>query len=1786
MSGRATTCASVTCDPHGISMNLTTSSAAGAEPSSEIEQIRQKLLLCLQCQPELRELLELCGESNAWTAEEAIQRPDTITTIELFLLQVPRVPLVPFFPNLVTVKLMSIGLESIANFASLAHVEELWLSDNNIRVIEGLDNMTRLRRLYLQGNRIDSLNGMPPLRHLRELWLSRNRLSALTHLTPLRKLRSLYVSCNPLESLENAFSKDMSHLHEVNLSGCHLSSITELRHLQQLSCLRNLWLLDPLFGDNPICRLNNYVTLTISMLSSLDTLDGTFVTPEQRSLVESVLHKKQLYYAMRAQMLDTQITLLARHAEACALRHTRDTGRALLRLKACVQPIEHELAERAIYHLDDKHGAGGSSGSLCGVMAGENKGGDHAGGAPLVVPTATLEALGRQLSRAIDTREVQERKTMLKLAEATQAAKLQAQLLTERFAVELHTAGNVRLESLSPDHEAYVAAVELVRERFDSALFDERFGIAGVEVTCVRRILNRGLRLRFDDRVKELHVDLANPQLRSRFVGLFGIVPVTQRGQSACLQHVLVCGMAARLAAPSEDGKKSGVASQAGSTWYQPVPAEEGVPLTNSLFYADEERLLSCCATTGGASRGCDSSPPVSQQSYNTGALSSGSEASPLCRGQVVLYRVYLGKTVHALGGGGCVGRSTSSPASFLKQNGRVWRKDYGADTCAAYRLLPSTAATTPAGESGSANAQPLPSPYMWYCFDRALLLPDCVVDYTYSMHNTPLTQPARSPTTAGGGASWMSRAEAMALLTGFPLPPMVECEASSAGADDSQQSSKGTDAVEDVLHCGEPLLQFICWCSPPSKHARSRDTVSHGNTLQQVAETETNEALARAHKVLGKACMARLLRNGAVDDSAGGGDDWSNDASSSSAANPLHARHVDEYAAQMCVNGAPLSLCVLRSRGITAVLQDFATPLCASITALDLAHNRIASVSWFALAKEAPQLQRLNLSGNALSRLHFDGSALPALRVLDVSNNELVSVTDFAAIRTAAGALEELVVYGNPFLQHADGQEAEARLWLYLLPPPTSATATAAGGSPAIVKLNAHALGTYPGTLASQRFRRACLLPGGRVTPQMSRVTACLVKSVQRDEELGCAAAGLFSVEGATTQESCFEQVAAQLEMLMVADKLEVHLREACQRPPAADEARPRFLSEALGGSDLPLSPSLLSCLNECHTFRWSHGLLDDPRGLVGLLPNLCHLTLRGQALRDIHPLLHLRRLESLNLSENHLTELPCLEELRALRELVLDFNELTALPQTVGPLPALRMLSASGNKIAQVDVSLFVRSTNGTAALDPPSPSAATPTLEALYLMYNRIADMNIIYALRDVSSLLILNVAGNPCTAPRGAADDDEVRPYLIHAFPRLKVLDGVSISAAEMAKAREVYAGKINSDLLIERARGPPETWASVRNLNLSHCSLKEVNLLEPFKSLEVLHLQHNLLVSVLGVAMLTELTALDLSHNRLGSPPWRNPIGGALNANGTGAPAAAGAIGAATTSPAALGDTLARLRRLQSLSLEANQLTDLSTLKLCFPHLKFLNIRCNELQFIQRGLENMPELRELLLDQNKLRGLGSDSFAANKKLIILSAENNALRSVEGLQRCRALEQLRLGANRLGDLSSLLNELQSCPLKAVVLVGNPIARKTNYRAAVINRLTQLTDLDRRVVTQEERDKAASARMMELVAPPNVVIDMNYFAGMGAAPAGSPAPPQQNGLNVNGFAGATLNGGTAFSSRGRGVAAPVNGAAVKLSPSQPQLTGIRAAIVPNKRGGDADRLAANQRTRPYRR
>ncbi|KPA79056.1 hypothetical protein ABB37_05589 [Leptomonas pyrrhocoris] len=1827
---------------------------------AHLEQLRQQLSSGLQSHPELHDLLGLCAESNDWTAEEARQRPDSIVTLELFLLQVHRLPLLAYFPNLVTIKLMNIGLESMADLAPLTHVEELWLSDNNIRAIEGLGKMAKLRRLFLQGNCITSMEGLPPLRHLRELWLARNQLQSLTHLTPLRKLRTLYVADNPIQYLTGAFSEDMTRLHEVNLSGCRIADVAQLCYLQQLPCLRSVWLADSLFGENPICRLSNYTTLALAMLDSLDSLDGTYVTAEQRSLVENILKKKKLYYEMRVQMLETHLVLLARHAESCAMRETAQNADALAQLHACLQPIDTELLERHLYRGSDR-----SVGSLfhggCSTCStntdGQSPSSSTAAAAAtpgVAVESAQLESLRLQLARAVGTCEIQEQKILLRLAHATTAASIEAQLLKERLAVELHTAGNVRLEPVKASHEFFTSVAELMQERFNRELFEQEFSITGVTVKGVRRIINRGLRLRFDNRVKELHADLANPRHRSRFVGLFGVVPASQADQCACLQHALLCGAAAAddgaLAAASIASSLDGKSSAARCASYTPAPADEGVPLTDSLFYADEARLraLSCGLDGGVGGGGAEgrANAAGASASFSLSQVYSDNGGGVVCHGQLVLYRTYLYKAVSALGtassgaaSGNCSGQVSPS---FVQKAGRVLRKDYGTGITAAYRVLPS-------GTAGYGNLEkPTDAPhtatpsYVWYCFDRELVLADCVVDYYYTVSAAAPTHASSASASflassflsaSGAAPTQLDYSAATALLCDVCFPCRVGVPSGNAGTnkekDKDKDKDKGAaatadvsrDVRDDLLSCATPLLMFLHWCGGlpseprhnsggndngnntnngssvtstgasnghPRKHkARSMEVGNGGNTLKIVAVKETAEAIAAVTSVLGEALTSQLLGTTSRNTChSGTKDDIMNALNNADAApRPLQARDVENYAARMRAAAGGkgvLTLCVLRGLDLSAVLKDFTSPLLASVTTLDLSQNSLVEFSWFAVAKEAPQLQKLNLRRNRLASFHLDGSRLPDLRTLDLSDNLLVNVGDLRAIRAAAPALEELEVRGNPFMAAQHRQDAEAQLWLYIAPP--TSFSLAVSSTVALVKLNQHPIGTYPGTLAVQRYRRACIVAGApHASPRTVRVVTYLTQRAKEISGLAgsAAAAAFFSVDGVSVPERYVSAIVAQLEQWEAADALNESLAKTLPAPHAESTAAPT--TTHLGDD---AAAATTRCLNECRDLCWSYGLLDSVGGLTSLLPNLCRVVLRGHALTNIDPVLQLSRLESLNVAENQLTALPCFAGLKSLRELVVDFNNLTTLPAQIGPLPALRVLSAARNQISHVDPSIFL---DGGSADTPGSGSGVAPTvpqLEVLHLSHNSIADMNVVYALREITSLLIFSVMGNPCTLPDATrahrpktdpkAAGDDTRQYLIHVFPQLKVLDGGPISATEGVKAREIYAGKISADLLIEKSHSQPDAWAAVRHLNLAHCTLTATNLLEPFVGLEVLQLQHNLISCVSGFTTLTRLKALDLSHNRLGAAAWRNMDHASTPATAT----TSSSPHPQATAHLALGEALAPLQLLESLSVESNQLTDFSVLKLRLPRLKFLNARGNDLQILQRGLEHLPDLRELLLDQNKLRALAPDCLAGNKKLSILSAENNALKTLEGLRGCARLEQLRLGANRLADLNGALGDTQACPLKALVLIGNPVARKSNYRLSIIAYFAQLVELDRRPITPEEREKAATARVAEYVAPPNVVIDMDFLAVAAAAAAGAGAPnggvslPMNVGVNGNVFPGVVAGVGSSG------------------LPSRNRLLNSSAAIAAGtRRGGGAggsgpDRFNVNPRSRPYRR
>jgi len=139
--------------------------------------------------------------------------------------------------------------------------------------------------------------------------------------------------------------------------------------------------------------------------------------------------------------------------------------------------------------------------------------------------------------------------------------------------------------------------------------------------------------------------------------------------------------------------------------------------------------------------------------------------------------------------------------------------------------------------------------------------------------------------------------------------------------------------------------------------------------------------------------------------------------------------------------------------------------------------------------------------------------------------------------------------------------------------------------------------------------------------------------------------------------------------------------------------------------------------------------------------------------------------------------------------------------------------------------------------------------------------------------------------------------------------------------------------------------------------------------------------------------------------------------------------------------------------------------------------------CTELYLAKRGIQQLAHfeafvnLEVLWINENLLTKLdGLDTCFRIKQLL---AHNNHIQSLEGssLPQFKFLTELRLYGNQLHDLDSTLTILGRLHrLQDLDLFGNPLEEEENYRYYVIATVPSLLVLDRHVITDEERTKAA--------------------------------------------------------------------------------------------------------------
>ncbi|XP_053700344.1 leucine-rich repeat-containing protein 9 isoform X2 [Synchiropus splendidus] len=167
-------------------------------------------------------------------------------------------------PLMSSLELLSLTHNGIANMANLqlsrlTNLKSLFLQDNQIRQVEGLEGLHQLQELVLERNWIKTVarNAFSSLDSLVELRLAENRLRELNHLQPLTELRKLHLDANKLQDS------------------------TEIDKLEVLPSLTELSLI-----GNPMSRYYLHRPVTVLRLNKLEVLDGKTISLEERSRAE------------------------------------------------------------------------------------------------------------------------------------------------------------------------------------------------------------------------------------------------------------------------------------------------------------------------------------------------------------------------------------------------------------------------------------------------------------------------------------------------------------------------------------------------------------------------------------------------------------------------------------------------------------------------------------------------------------------------------------------------------------------------------------------------------------------------------------------------------------------------------------------------------------------------------------------------------------------------------------------------------------------------------------------------------------------------------------------------------------------------------------------------------------------------------------------------------------------------------------------------------------------------------------------------------------------------------------------------------------------------------------------------------------------------------------------------------------------------------------------------------------------------------------------------------------
>ncbi|MEE6494039.1 hypothetical protein FKM82_017005 [Ascaphus truei] len=535
-------------------------------------------------------------------------------------------------------------------------------------------------------------------------------------------------------------------------------------------------------------------------------------------------------------------------------------------------------------------------------------------------------------------------------------------------------------------------------------------------------------------------------------------------------------------------------------------------------------------------------------------------------------------------------------------------------------------------------------------------------------------------------------------------------------------------------------------------------------------------------------------------------------------------------------------------------------------------------------------------------------------------------------------------------------------------------------------------------------------------------------------------------------------------------------------------DEVRPRCLS-FLPCAQI-LSQISKNCLDPYAEFNSSWysmitSLNFDGQNLPKItnlekLENLRWASFSNNYLTKIEGLEHCVHLEELSLDGNYITKVEGLSKLAKLRRLSLNSNLLTSFDrQVIDSLPHLHFLSAENNNI------------NSLAGLQQAN------ALIELYLSNNKISNNQEVYNLKGLSNLVIVDMYGNLISWKH-----EHYRLFVVFHLPALKALDGIAVDPAESENAKDVFGGRLTSDMIAEKMGH--QNFTELQELNWKTSTIRSVDLApaEQFRNVHTVNLENNNLTSFSGLIFLPNIKNLNLNHNHIESIlPRQKPHNQLTNRQILHQKVNSSGYGQQGTSKGCrevlFGETLTPIMQtLEVLHLGYNGISNLPQLQLSrLNHLKSLFLQGNEISRVE-ALDGLQFLQELVLDHNRIKVITDSSFAKQNSLVALHLEENRLRNLNNLLPLIKLKKLFVGFNKIQEMSEV-DKLEALPtLIELSVSGNPISRKMFHRQLIVLRLQNLQVLDGIPVTMDERARAEMDFMeQQALSVANSAMDMGH-------------------------------------------------------------------------------------------